>query len=141
MLDTAAKPWYHYGNFNMENAMITWDEDNFMKFYKGSEAFVRGEAGYYALFLELIGDEELLAHIKFANDVLGIPPLRSFVLFERDACGREVFRAKLSAAAKRGLGSCFGYLYKVVYGGYTSEQCWFNDEETGIKTASRFLKI
>lgn len=120
---------------------MIWDEENFLKTYKGTAAtFIEEDNVYYALFKELLQDEELLAHIRFANDVLGVPPLRTFVLYERDFLKRKVFQEKMTAAAKRGLGACFGYLYKFIYGGYDSEQCWFNDEKTGIKTASYFYK-
>lgn len=119
---------------------MDWDKENFLRTYKGTETFVNAEGEYYALFLELLNEEELLGHIRFANDVLGVPPLKTFILYERDVLKRDVFREKMSPAAKRGLGACFGYLYKFVYGGYESEPSWFNDAQTGIKTASCFLK-
>lgn len=119
---------------------MNWNEENFLKTYKGSETFVTTEREYYALFLNLLKDEDLLARIRFANDVLCIPPLKTFVLYERDYLKNDVFNREMSAIAKRGLGACFGYLYKFIYGGYESEQSWFNDEKTTIKTASCFKK-
>lgn len=119
---------------------MNWNEDAFLKTYKGTETFVTTEREYYSLFLNLLHDEALLDHIRFANDVLGVPPLKSFILHERDFLKKDVFNKKMSAVAKRGLGACFGYLYKFIYGGYDSEQSWFNDEKTGIKTASYFIK-
>ncbi len=124
----------------MENKKINWDEEKFLKTYKGSEKFITTEREYYELFLNLLKDEALLANIKFANDVLGVPPLKSFILHERDYLKKDVFNKKMTAIAKRGIGACFGYLYKFIYGGYDSEQCWFNDELTTIKTASNFIK-
>lgn len=120
---------------------MDWNEERFLKTYKGTETFVTAERGAYSLFLELLDDEELLSHIRFANDVLHIPPLKTWILYERDVLKRDVFREKLSSTAKRGLGACFGYLYKFIYGGYGSEPCWFNDALTGIKTASCFQKL
>ncbi len=119
---------------------MTWIEEEFLKTYRGTETFVNEERASYELFLDLLEDEELLEHIRFANDVLCVPPLKTFVLYQRDVLGKDVFREKMSKTAKRGLGACFGYLYKFLYGGYDSEQCWFNDEKTGIKTASYFYK-
>lgn len=119
---------------------MDWQESEFLRIYRGTETFVTNERSYYALFLELLQDEELLAHLRFANDVLQIPPLKTFVLYERDVLGKDVFRTKMSTAAKRGLGACFGYLYKFLYGGYEAEPCWFNDALTGIKTASCFKR-
>ncbi len=118
-----------------------WDEEKFLKTYKGTETFVNVESGYYSLFLECLKDEELLSHIRFANDTLNVPPLKTFILYERDVLKKNVFRERMSPTAKRGLGACFGYLYKFIYGGYESEPSWFNDAQTGIKTASYFRKI
>lgn len=127
---------------------MDWNEENFLKVYKGSEKFVTIEREYYNLFLDLLKNEELLAHIRFANDVLGVPPLKTFITYERDYMKKDVFNKNMSAVAKRGLGACFGYLYKVIYGGYDSEQCWVNDcdknnplSKTGIVTASCFKEI
>ena len=99
------------------------------------------ESKYYNLFLELLKDDELLDKIKFANDVLGVPPIKTFIVFEREYLKKDIFNEKMSPVAKRGLGACFGYLYKFIYKGYESEQTWFNDEKTGIKTASYFKKV
>lgn len=120
--------------------MIAFNERDFLRTYRGSEKFVTNESRYYDLFLELLQDEALLEKIKFANDVLGVPPLKTFVLYEREYLKKDIFNEEMSSVAKRGLGACFGYLYKFIYGGYESEQSWFNDEKTGIKTASYFLK-
>lgn len=120
---------------------MDWNEEIFLKTYKGTETFVTVEKTYYSLFLELLKDGELLGHIRFANDTLNVPPLKTFILYERDILKKDVFREKLSSTAKRGLGACFGYLYKFIYGGYESEPSWFNDGLTGIKTASYFKKI
>lgn len=119
---------------------MEWNEENFLKTYKGTESFVTTEREYYLLFLDLLKDEELLNHIRFANDVLKEPPLKTFILHEREFLKKNVFDKSMSKIAKRGIGACFGYLYKFIYGGYESEQSWFNDEKTGIKTASYFIK-
>lgn len=119
---------------------MCWNEEEFLRTYKGSTTFVNEEKQYYLLFLELLKDERLLSHIRFANDTLAIPPLKSFVLYERDVLKKDVFTKEMSRNAKRGLGACFGYLYKEIYGGYAAEQGWVNDKVTGIKTASFYVK-
>lgn len=120
---------------------MEWNEQDFLKTYKGTEKFVTDEGReYYLLFLELLKDEELLSHIRFANDVLKEPPLKTFILYEREYLKRNVFDKQMTPVQKRGIGACFGYLYKFIYGGYDSEQSWFNDEKTTIKTASFFKK-
>lgn len=120
--------------------MIKFDEKEFLRKYRGSETFITEERKYYELFLELLKDEELLEKIKFANDVLKAPPIKTFIIYEREYLKKDIFREKMSSNAKRGLGACFGYLYKFIYGGYEAEQTWFNDKETEIKTASCFIK-
>lgn len=119
---------------------MKWDEEDFLKRYRGMERFVTNEREYYSLFLELMQNNDLLGQIKFANDVLGVPPLKSFVLYHRKFSGTNLFDKKMDALPKRGLGACFGYLYKFIYGGYESDTCWFDDEKTEIKTASYFIK-
>lgn len=120
--------------------MIEFNEQDFLRTYRGTETFVTNESKYYKLFFELLQDDELLGKIKFVNDVLGIPPIKTFILYQREYLKNDAFNEKMSPVAKRGLGACFGYLYKFVYGGYESEQSWFNDEKTGIKTASYFIR-
>ena len=102
----------------MENFVMEWNEENFLKTYKGTEKFVTDEGReYYLLFLELLNNENLLAHIKFANDVLGESPLVTFILYERDFLKKDIFNKKMTPVQKRGIGACFGYLYKFMYGG------------------------
>lgn len=120
---------------------MEWDEEIFLKTYKGTEKFVTDEGReYYLLFLGLLKNEELLSHIKFANDVLGEAPLVTFIKYERDFLQKDVFNKKMSPVQKRGIGACFGYLYKFIYGGYEAQSCWFNDNNTTIQTASKFVK-
>lgn len=122
--------------------MRKFDEQNFLKTYRGTETFITEEKKYYDAFLKLLENEALLQHIKFSNDELHIPPIRTFIAYERNH-GSALFDEKMSSVAKRGLGACFGYLYRFMYDNekYESEQTWFNDEKTGIKTASFFKKI
>lgn len=120
--------------------METFNEQDFLRTYRGTETFVTNESKYYNLFLELLKDGGLLEKIKFANDVLNIPPVKTFILYEREYLKKDIFDEEMSSVAKRGLGACFGYLYKFIYGGYEAESSWFNDEKTGIKTASYFKK-
>lgn len=120
--------------------MVEFNEQDFLKTYRGTESFVTNESKYYKLFLELLKDEQLLEKIKFANDVLKVPPIKTFITYEREYLKKDIFKERMSSVAKRGLGACFGYLYKFIYGGYDSEQSWFNDEQTTIKTASYFIK-
>ena len=90
----------------MEISDMNWNEEDFLKTYKGTEKFVTDEGReYYLLFLELLKNEELLSHIKFANDVLGESPLKTFILYEREYLKRAVFDKKMSPVQKRGIGA------------------------------------
>ena len=121
-----------------KNYALLFDEEDFLKTYRGSEPFITQEREYYDLFLELLKDADLLDKIKFANDVLKVAPLETFIKYSR-SLDEKAFSKKMTPVAKRGMGACFGYLYKVIYNNnYESQQSWFNDEATGIKTASYF---
>lgn len=54
---------------------MRWNEEEFLRVYKGSATFVTEENRYYRLFLDLLKDEVLLSHIRFANDTLSALPL------------------------------------------------------------------
>ena len=135
-----------YDKYNIENeregnCMIEFDEEQFLKTYRGSEKFVTDAKPYYELFLKLLKDEELLGHIKFANDYLKEPPLKSFIYYCRENNVTKLFDIKLKPHVNQGLVACFGYLYRVIYNEhYTPKQCLVNDGKSGIKTISRFEK-
>ena len=121
--------------------MIVFNEKDFLEKYRGLATFMTDGRPYYDGFLALLKQVDLLEKIKFANDVLGVPPLQAYIAYERDFCKKDSFRQPMSKTDKQGLGACFGYLYRFIYGGYIPEQCWVNDKETGIKTASCFKKV
>jgi hypothetical protein len=113
--------------------------------YRGTREFCDGV--YFAKFMELLGDEDLLNKIKFANDILQVPPVKSMIEYYRDFFNGQVKKepsGKMRPQDKQGLGACFGYLYRVIYNeNYTPEQAWVGDVKdggTGIKTASYFVK-
>ena len=111
-----------------------FNKTEFNSIYKGTLPFCYTK--YFVKFLELLEDEQALAHIKFANDTLKIPPVKSMINLYRD-----FFKEKMSAQEKQGLGAAFGYLYRFIYKNYEPEQVWVGDKEyTGIKTASVFNK-
>lgn len=127
-----------YSKTKGDNKMKEFNEKDFLDKYHGSDKFLSEGAKYYKLFLELLKDKELLDKIKFANDVLRVPPIESFIKYHRDYLKKDVFNEKLPSAIKQGFGALFGYLYRFIYGGYEPKQAWINDQITGIKTASRF---
>ncbi len=121
--------------------MKDFNLQDFLDKYHGTEKFLTEGVVYYNLFLDLLQNDDILEKIKFANDVLQIPPIKTFIHYHRDYLKNNVFNEKMSSAIKQGFGACFGYLYRFMYGGYEPKQSWVNDEKTGIKTASRFEEI
>ena len=121
--------------------MKKFNEEKFLRIYRGNEKFVNEEKEYYQAFLDLLENRPLLKQIKFANDVLCISPFETFIRYTRDYLGKDMFKENMSRVAKQGLGACFSYLYRQMYSDkYEPVQCWCNDEITGVKTASRFVK-
>lgn len=113
---------------------MNFDVKDFNKTYRGTEKFCSTK--YFTKFLDLLEDKDLLDKIKFINDYLKIPPVKVFIAYHRD-----YFNEKMAPTEKQGMGACFGYLYKFIYGGYEAEQTWVGDTETSIKTASYFKRI
>ena len=116
------------------NIRKQFDQAEFNRIYKGTLPFC--ETKYFDKFLDLLSDEQTLINIKFANDTLKIPPVKSMINLYR-----EFFSEKMTAQEKQGLGACFGYLYRYIYKDYVPEQTWVGDKPTGIKTASVFKKL
>jgi len=113
---------------------MNFDLEKFKKTYRGTEVFC--ETKYFKKFQELLKNKDLLDKIRFINDYLKIPPVKVFITYYRD-----FFNEEMKSAEKQGLGACFGYLYRFVYGGYEAEQTWVGDSITTIKTASYFKNI
>ena len=114
---------------------------DFVRTYGASSKFVDNNNKYFTLFLELLKDDELLKNIKFVNDVLKIPPIKTFIVYQRDFLGCDVFNEKMSREEKIGLGACFGYLFRDLWGGYDGVNITCNDKQSDLKTASYFIKI
>ena len=119
---------------------MEFNEQLFLEKYRGMESFLSEGRNYFDDFLLLLENKQLLNNIKFANDVLGIPPLYTFIHYERDFLSKDKFKQEMPKCVKQGLGACFGFLYRYIYKDYEPVQCWINDKETGIKTASKFIK-
>lgn len=137
-----------------------FDVNDFIKVYHSSKPFC--DTAYFAKFMELLSDDDLLEKIRFANDVLRIPPVKTFIEINRNFFDRQiemdvangVIKAGegLSSNTKQSLGTCFGYLYKTIYptiyGDYEGKSVWVGDVvtdkkpyATGIKNAQYFVPI
>ena len=113
---------------------MEFDEKDFLRTYKGKTGFVN-ESIYYNYFRESLNDEKLLEHIVFCNDVLQLPPIYIFVKYHK-----QKFTEKMTANEKRGLGACFGYLFKEILKYSNAQSVWVGDDTTGIKNASYFIR-
>lgn len=117
--------------------------------FKGTRAFTENDIistpehpNYFQEFLDLLDNEEALGNIRFANDYLEIPPVKSFINFRR-----ELFQHEMDRNDKQCLGACFAYLFKDIYGYENSHSVWVGDvitdkdpKRTGIKTATVYTK-
>lgn len=112
-----------------------FDVQGFKEKYRGIDKFC--ETHYFEFFLKAYNEnQKLFEHIKFANDVLEVPPIKTFILYYRDS-----FNEVMTSSEKQGLGACFGYLYRFIYeGNYKPTQTWVGDKITGIKSGSVFVK-
>jgi hypothetical protein len=130
----------------MENRVITrFDIEDFCVRYRGTREFC--DSVYFYQFLKFLEDELLVEKVKFANDVLDVPPVQTFIKIYRDFFTEQLKKeplGKMRASDKQGLGACFGYLYRFIYNeNYQPVQAWVGDVKpggTGIKTASYFMK-
>lgn len=132
MLDKFFTIWYLY--IAMKDKFIISD---FTSVYKGTTNFCDTE--YFKAFCDSLDDEGLYSHIVFNNDVLRIPPIRTFVEY-RQSLGDELFSRPMTKTDKRCLGACFGYLFKYILGYKYSVSVWVGEEKTEIKNASYFVK-
>lgn len=110
-----------------------FDTEAFNNKYKGTRKFSESSQ-YYTLFMRSLTDEKLYEHIVFCNDVLKLPPVYVFVKYYNIG--------GLTDAEKRGLGACFGYLFRFSgkYSYKNAVPVWVGDEKTGIKNASYFTR-
>jgi len=98
------------------------------------------ETEIFAKVIEFVRDDKLVAHVKFANDVNGTPPLTSFM-----SAYAEFFDklGLLSTYEKTGLALCFRYIFCVVLnGGYSVKKVRKVGKaaDYGIVEASVFTK-
>lgn len=112
---------------------IIFDTEAFNNKYKGTRKFSE-TSQYYTLFIRSLSDEKLYEHIIFCNDILKIPPVYVFVKYYNIGA--------LTDAEKRGLGACFGYLFRFSenFSYKTAVPVWVGDTKTGIKNASYFCR-
>lgn len=80
--------------------------EGFSMRYKSFGNFV--DSKYFQACLAAVRDEELLSHIIFCNDVLGNPPVNTFLR------ARPV-QTDLEDYEKRAIGAFWGYVFKYVF--------------------------
>lgn len=117
------------------DAINSFNLDKLNEFYPNDFIPKFSKTIYFSEFLNLICNPLLRDAVKFANDVLLIPPIKSFIFHDKDMFNRE-----FSATEKMGLSACFDYLYRYVYGEYKPKLAWIGDDITGIQTGRIYIK-
>lgn len=94
------------------------------------------DSGYvWEEFRTILGDKELLSHIRFCNDVMKVPPVRTHLMIAASR-GWDTMKHDLQSQEKQSLGALYGFLFKEIMG-YTQQEsvsCVINT----VKTATRF---
>ena len=89
---------------------------------------------YWAKCMETVRDRELLSHIIFCNDLLHIPPVKTFLL----CYGQDLIRitgredAALEPFVKKAIGAFWGMVFKFVLG-------YRDQESVSISLNQRFF--
>lgn len=91
---------------------------------------------YWDKCMEAVRDRELLSHIIFCNDLLRIPPIKTFLLYyEQDLIritGRE--DAALELFVKKAIGAFWGMVFKFTLG-------YQDQESVSVSLNQRFLSV
>jgi hypothetical protein len=82
--------------------------------------------------LDIVGNQELLGHFIFANDILKIPPVKTFLMYSRLE-GEE-----FTNPIKQSIGAAFGCLFQDFLG--YSEKSSVSCVVANVKRAALFSK-
>lgn len=125
----------------MQNEM----DKEFLEYYKNFKNFKEGEyKQYWDLCNRSLSNREFISYMILCNDLNGIPPVKSFLLYHKD--GIEHLSGnkdcKLDAYTRRSIGAFFGMLFQYVLGYNHSKTkiVRVTMQEFGLSTASVFLK-
>ena len=96
---------------------------------------------YWDKCMEAVKDRELLSHIIFCNDLLHIPPVKTFLLYyEGDfvsITGRE--DAALDTFVKKAIGAFWGMVFKFALGYRDQESVSISlNQKFFVRTATYF---
>jgi len=116
--------------------MTTYDtaralEKQFSSKYRRFSGFVNGGV-LWDKCMEAINDPQLMTHIKFCNDVMRIPPVKTFLM------AKHLLNANLTTTDRQALGAVWGFIFKNVW--KYSSQKRVSCRICGIQTASLFGK-
>ena len=118
-------------------------EDRFSTSYRHFKEFQESPdyRPYWDKCMETVRDRELLSHIIFCNDLLRIPPVKTFLLYyEQDfirITGRE--DAALEPFVKKAIGAFWGMVFKFVLGYREQESVSISlNQRFFVRTATYF---
>lgn len=85
--------------------------------------------------MQVLGDETLMAHIRFCNDVMRIPPIKVFLMAMHLDNDEELAHSK---EARQAIGAVFAFVFKDLWGYRRPVRvsCRIN----GVQTASIYEK-
>lgn len=106
-------------------------EKDFINVYCVQAKFVNTK--YYDYCIRTINDEKLMHTIIFNNDLIGIAPVKTFLLAYPEFNENEDFT---TIEDKQGLGAFFGFVFKNVFNYKSQKKCYVNYKN--IKTATRY---
>lgn len=134
------RKWVDYMNY-MQLEM----EKKFLTHYKNFKNFKEGEyKPYWELCFDSLLNRDFFAYMVLCNDLNGIPPVKSFLLYHYDQIERltENNDCKLDSYTRRSIGAFFGMLFQFVLGYDKSKtkSIRVSMQEFNLSTASIFIK-
>ncbi|WP_427113843.1 hypothetical protein [Megasphaera sueciensis] len=114
--------------------MTTYDiartlEKQFSSKYRRFSGFVNGGV-LWDKCMEAINNPQLMTHIKFCNDVMKIPPVKTFLM------AMHLTAEDFTKTDRQALGAIFGFIFKDIW--KYSDQKRVSCRICGIQTASLF---
>jgi len=91
----------------------------------------------YDFFEKCISSPEVLQEVVFANDILGVPPVKTFLLlFQKVSNGTKNF----STSEAQQIGALWGFVFRFCLGYQKAEKPVRLNNLFGIKSATLFVK-
>lgn len=107
-------------------------EKDFLNVYAPHARFTKSK--YYDYCLKAIKNEKLMYTIIFNNDLLGIAPVKTFLLAYQEFSDEDFTNDE----DKKGLGALFGFVFKNIFKYKNQKKSLVNYKN--VRTATRYLE-